>query len=188
MFGKLCQVIAVMAVSTCFGAASAQQGPVFLGSSSPKPARKAPGASLMVICDVACTWSVDGKPGGSMAAETPATIVVDAGQHELIAATPDGLDKYQKQFHVSSGGQQSVMVELKQIRDARVQAEKIAEEKKEEEERKAAALKKLQEQQAQAALDDTKQGYTLFMQQRYVESKFYSERACTNGNLAACKL
>lgn len=190
MTAEMPKWMAVAAVLLCAGTIAAAQagGPIYTGKSKPAPVHKpaaSASASLTVICDLACHWDVDnGKAKGDLAAGASAKVAVDAGQHSLIATTPDGFDQFQQQVQVKKGDQAPVIVELTPVRNARLEADRAAEAKKAETAREQAA----QQAQQQAGVEDTRQAYQLYLQRRYVESKPYAEKACTAGNLAACKL
>jgi TPR repeat protein len=193
MMAVIRKAVTLAAVFLWAGTISAQQAggpPIYVGKSNSTPAHKtAAAASLTVICDLACHWDLDqGKSKGDLKAGVSAKVPVGAGEHTLTVTTADGLDSTQQQIQANRGEQKPVIVELTPIRNARLAAEQAAEEKKEEAAREQAALQKQQQAQQQASLEDTRQAYQLYLQQRYVESRPYAEKACANGNLAACKL
>jgi TPR repeat protein len=190
MTAEIRNVAVLAAFFACTALMPAQQGgaPIYVGKGKPVPAHRVT-TSLNLICDLPCTWNLDnGRAKGSLQPGVSERVPLEAGQHTLAATTTDGLDQTLQKIEVNRDEQKPVIVELTPVRQARLAAEQAAEEKKEEAEREREALEKQQQAQQQGALEDTRQAYQLYLQQRYVESKSYSAKACSNGNLAACKL
>ena len=106
--------------------AQKDEGPIL----RPKtPVTKPAGATLLVICDLACNWKLDGKERGIIAAGDSAAAKVELGEHMVVATTEDGLDKLQQLIEVKAAGQKVVNLELQPVRDARLRAERqLAEE------------------------------------------------------------
>jgi hypothetical protein len=120
-------VLVLMSAVMALSAAVAQQdeGPIQLPK--PKPAA----ATLLVTCDLACSWKLDGKERGSIAAGDSATAEVELGEHILVATTVEGLDKVQQLVEVKAAGQKVVNLELQAVRILRLEAEQEARDKDE---------------------------------------------------------
>lgn len=131
-------VIAVLALGT--GMAYAQQpqpaqqppqqdeGPILRPKTPPaKPA--AP--TLLVSCDLACNWTLDGTAKGHIDAGATVKAKISAGQHTVAAETEDALDKATNEITVKAAGKASLSFALQEVRDARLKAEKEAKDKAE---------------------------------------------------------
>jgi hypothetical protein len=95
----------------------------------------AAGPTLLVICDLACNWKLDGVAKGRIEAGASASANVVSGQHLVIAATEDGADQVKQLSEAKSGGQTVVSIELQPVRDARLKAEQQAKDKADQEAR-----------------------------------------------------
>ena len=62
-------------------------------------------ATLLVMCDLACNWKLDGETKGRIDAGGAAKAKVELGQHALVAVTDDGLDKVGKDIEIKTAGQ-----------------------------------------------------------------------------------
>lgn len=119
------------------GPLSAQQdaGPVL----KPKKATNKPiaSATLLVTCDLACNWKLDGEVKGRIEGGSAAKATVELGQHLIVAATDDGLDQIKQLSEVKGSGQTVVSIELQPVRNSRLKAEQETREKavREEQER-----------------------------------------------------
>jgi hypothetical protein len=122
-------VMAVVLTAAALAALAQQdEGPILL----PKPQHK-PAASitLLVMCDLACNWKLDGKVRGHIAAGDSTTVKVKVGEHLVAATTEDGLDKVQQLTEVKSARQKVVKLELQPVRILRLEAEQEARDKAE---------------------------------------------------------
>jgi hypothetical protein len=119
---RLAILALVLAVAITTGQLMAQQdeGPILRPK---KPVAKPAGATLLVMCDLACKWKLDGEAKGSIEAGGSAKAKVERGQHLVVAATEDGLDKLESETEVKTAAQTIVRLELKPVRDARLKAE-----------------------------------------------------------------
>jgi hypothetical protein len=124
-----------MAASATQLAAQRDEGPIL------RPKKPAP-ATLLVMCDLACNWKLDGETKGSIEAGGSSKAKVQFGQHVVVAVTEDGLDQDQQIIKVQEKGQTAVAIELKPARDVRLRAEQ-------EEQDKAAQKQREKERQAQ---------------------------------------
>jgi hypothetical protein len=90
---------------------------------------KPAGATLLVMCDLACNWTLDGETKGRIEAGDSAKAKVEIGQHIVIAVTEDGADKVKQFSEVKLSGQTVVSIELKHVRDVRLKVEQQARDK-----------------------------------------------------------
>ena len=100
-------------------------------SQTTKPAS----ATLLVICDLACNWKLDGEAKGRIDAGGSAKAKIELGQHLVVAMTEDGLDKIEKDIEIKTGGQTIMRLALQPVRDARLKAEQQARDKADQEAR-----------------------------------------------------
>jgi hypothetical protein len=146
---------AAVMVAACAAMAQQDEGPILRPKPQPKPAVS---ATLLVMCDLACIWKLDGKEQGRIAAGDSATVKIKLGEHVVVATSEDGLDKVQQITEVKAAGQKVVNLELQPVRDARLNAEQQARDKIAQQERDKAAQeardKAVQEAQEKAALAD----------------------------------
>jgi len=134
-----CALFTVMAVATLQAMAPQDEGPIL------RPKKPAP-ATLLVTCDLACNWKLDGEAKGSIEAGTSAKAKVQFGQHLVVAVTEDGLDQAQQIVKVQEKGQMVIAIELKSVHAARMKAEQEAQDKAAQEQ-----LEKDRQAQEQAA-------------------------------------
>jgi hypothetical protein len=114
-----------------------EEGPILLPK--PKPVAKLAGSKLLIMCDMACNWKLDGEAKGRIEAGGSAMANVVLGQHVVAAATLDGLDKVEDEIEVKSAVQMIVHLALQPVRDARFKAEQEARDKADQEAREKAA-------------------------------------------------
>jgi hypothetical protein len=124
---------AAMAVAVVPGMAQQEEGPI-LRPKKPiakpaSPTAKPASPTLLVICDLACNWTLDGAAQGRIEAGGSAKAKVELGQHVVAAATEDGLDKDEKELGIKAGGQTIVHIALRPFRDERLKAEQEAKDK-----------------------------------------------------------
>jgi hypothetical protein len=106
-----------MAVVVVPGMAQQEEGPIL--RPKPKPAA----ATLLVICDLACNWKLDGEARGRIDAGGSAKVKVEFGQHLVVAATEDGLDKAEEELNIKAAGLTLARLALVPVREARLKAE-----------------------------------------------------------------
>ncbi|MGB8261479.1 MAG: hypothetical protein WCE75_14055, partial [Terracidiphilus sp.] len=99
--------------------AQQDDGPVLLPKPMPKPK---PVTTLLVMCDLACDWKLDGEDKGRIEAGGAKKVPVTLGQHLVEAETADGLDKLRREVELKSAGQLIVHMDIEPIRGARVNA------------------------------------------------------------------
>ena len=134
-----------------------------------RPKKQAP-ATLLVTCDLACNWKLDGEAKGSIDAGGSAKARVELGQHALVAVADDGFDKVEKDIEIKAAGQTIFRVELQPVRNGRLQAQQDAD------------PVYLRDHAAERA----KEGQELYDQKRFEEAKPILKLACTGGEMAAC--
>jgi len=177
---------AFMATATVQLMAQQDEGPILRPK---KPAAKPTVATLLVMCDLACNWKLDGETKGHIDAGGAAKATVELGQHVVFAATDDGADQTQQFREIKVSGQTVVTIELKPVRAARLQAQqKNAQEE-------AARLQAQQNAQEEAArmrdLRDharvrLKEGKALYDSKRYEEARPLIQKACDGGDMVGC--
>jgi hypothetical protein len=154
-----------------------------------KPAAKPAAATLLVMCDLACNWKLDGETKDHIDAGGAAKARVELGQHVVVAVTDDGADQTQQFSEIKVSGQTVVAIELKPVRAARLQAQQNAQEE-------AARFQAQQNAQEEAAarmrdLRDhagvrLKEGGALYDSKRYEEARPLFQKACDGGNMDGC--
>jgi len=103
-----------------------EEGPILLPK--PKPVAK-PVATLLVMCDLACNWKLDGKPLGRFAAGDSVTAPLSMGPHIIDATTLDGLDEVKKEIEIKTNGQMNVHIALQAVQATRLKADQEARDK-----------------------------------------------------------
>ena len=151
----------LMLVSAVFalgaGIALAQEeGPILLPKPKPVVKPAAPSPTLLVICDLACDWKLDGKARGRISAGNSATAPLSLGQHLVVAATLDGLDKMEKDLDIEATKQTLVRIELAPAHDARLKTLQEAKNKADQQARDKAAEEAI-DKAAQEARDKAAQ-------------------------------
>jgi hypothetical protein len=149
------------------GMVMAQQSEVPILKPKAKPVTA---ATLLVMCDLACNWKLDGETKGRIDAGESAKAKVELGQHALVAVTDDGLDKVEKDIEIKTAGQTIFRVVLQPVRNDRIQAQQDTD------------PVYLRDHTAQRA----KEGQVLYDQHRYEDAKPLLEKACDGREMAAC--
>lgn len=75
------------------------------------------------MCDLRCDWKLDGVKQAQIEADGSVRVQVDFGEHIITAQTEDGHDSTRIQRTFKDSGQSIVPVELKPVREARLQLE-----------------------------------------------------------------
>jgi hypothetical protein len=112
--------VAISAVAAQ-GISQEDEGPILRPRQKPKHLA---GATLLVVCDLACNWRLDGEAKGQIDAGSSAKTRVEIGQHLVIATTADGVDQVKQLSEVKGNGQTVANMELKPVRDARFKTER----------------------------------------------------------------
>ena len=81
---------AAMAVAAVPGMAQSDEGPILLPK---KQIVKPVDSFLLVMCDLACNWKLDGAAKGRIEAGGSTRVKVELGQHMVVATTLDGADQ-----------------------------------------------------------------------------------------------
>jgi hypothetical protein len=131
-----CVLATAIAVAASQALAQQDEGPILRPKVQPA---KLTGPTLLVLCDLACNWKLDGEAKGHIEAGGSAKAKVVLGQHLVVATTEDGLDKVQQLTEVKTAEQSVVNIELQPVRDARLKAEKDAKDKADQEAKDRAA-------------------------------------------------
>ncbi len=145
------------------------------------------GATLLVMCDLACNWKLDGFAKGRIEAGDSAKTKVEPGQHVVIAMTEDGVDQTTQLSEVKSSGQMVVSIELKPVRDARLKAEqeeqeKVALDQQEKE------LREVERQKQLALKEILRQSEELYKDKRYAEAIPLLDKLCNGGHVESCEI
>jgi len=191
-------LVSVALLSSC-AAAHAQQGGDVTVIIKAKP-NQAALPTLLVMCDLACNWKLDGEAKGHIDAGKGARVKVEPGQHMVEATTDDGLglDQAKQPSTVKPTGQTMVNIELQPIRDARLIDEQEAlyeaaqaQAARQRAERaaldKAAQAQAAREQAERAApFNAQQQAVALYNQRRYREALALFQQACDAGLSQAC--
>jgi TonB family protein len=122
-------VALILVAASLLALAQSDAGPILLPKPKPVARPTAPSATLLVICDLACNWKLDGKAKGRIVAGESATTSVSLGQHVVIATTEDSVDRVLQIVACKANEQTVVSIELKPVRDARLKSEQEARDK-----------------------------------------------------------
>lgn len=147
-------------------------------------------ATLVVTCDLACSWSLDGQAQGHLAAGGFGRVKAQPGQHLIAAAASDGTERQDKDVTLETSRQSLVHFELQPLRDLRLAEDRTR--------RAAAELQAQQEAahrlQEQRRLENIRlagerytQGRALYEQKRYGEALLLFEKSCDGGNAGSCR-
>ena len=117
-----------------------------------------PKTKVLVTCDLPCDWKLDGEAQSRIPAGGSAAVPVNLGQHIVVAASADGLDRDEKDVNVQkSGVQVAVRIELLPLRQARLKTEQDARDRA----AAAAAATQQREEQARNQAAQNKRGARL---------------------------
>jgi hypothetical protein len=109
----------------------------------PTPVANQPQANLVVLCNLNCSWTLDGQPQGMLAAGRTLTVKVSLGEHMVTAASLDGADSDDTTVKAVSASQPvPARMDLLSKRNQRLQAEAV--------ERQRVAQEQAQQRQQQA--------------------------------------
>jgi hypothetical protein len=119
------------------------------------------GPSVLVVnCDLACNWQVDGTVQGTLQPGTPGLSQVTPGEHVVSATTIDGRDRTSQTVTGIGGTRMAVSFPLKQERDGR--------------------LSKITEA--------AEHGLEHYNQKEYASALPAFQEACTGGDGVSCRL
>jgi C-terminal processing protease CtpA/Prc len=140
----------VMVVAAGYALAQQDEGPI-LRPKKPVAKPAAVSATLLVVCDLACNWRLDGVAQGRIEAGGSAKAKVELGQHLVVAVTEDGLDKVEQVLDIEALKQTLARIDLGTAREARLKVEQAARDKATQD--KAAQDKAAQEERDKIALE-----------------------------------
>jgi hypothetical protein len=156
-----------------------------------RPKKPVAPATVLVTCDLACNWKLDGKPRGLIAAGDLAKAPLSLGQHLVGADTEDGLDKTVTEIQIKTTGQTIVHLVLQTVRDIRVKDEQEAQEKSQKQAAQEQAVREQQEKERQtqeraAHIEIERQAEVLYKDLRYADAKPLLDQACADNSAKAC--
>lgn len=93
---------------------------------APLPKLKPTSGTVLVVCDVACNWTLDGKTMGSLDGGEYKKAPVSLGHHVIGAVANGSADKVEQEVAIKSAAQVLVRLELQPVRNARVKAKQGA--------------------------------------------------------------
>ena len=166
----VCMLAGVLLQFATMASAQQDEGPIL----KPKP-KPVTAATLLVMCDLACNWKLDGEAKGHIDARGAAKARVEFGQHIVVAATEDGADQAQQSSEIKASGQAVIAIELKPVRAARLHAQQTAQEE-------AARVQDLHDH----AGERSNEGQALYDLKRYEEARPLFQKACDGGNMSGC--
>lgn len=180
-------LIVVLAALAAQGTAQQNDGPILYPNTQPKSSEQ---ASLLVICDMACNWKLDGESEGRIEAGGSARLSVEVGQHVVVATTEDGMDRVQQGVLAEGKSQLVLSIELKPVREARLKQELEQQAQKRRELEQAAHEQELREQKERerAAQEEVvRQAKALYEDRQYVAAIPLLDKSCTAGSSDACE-
>ncbi|HTW79114.1 MAG TPA: tetratricopeptide repeat protein [Terracidiphilus sp.] len=158
-------VICLLLVLFVHPVAAQNQSPAQPSGQAPK--KPSFPATVLVFCDLPCSWSLDGKSRGEIDSGNTGKAGVQLGSHQVVAQSLDGLDQVEKQVVIKEKGETTVQIELQSLRDSRVALEQQA---------NAA-------RPAEQAYEDAQM---LNAQQEFDKARPLFEQACNDGHANAC--
>jgi uncharacterized protein len=115
--------------------------------------------TLVVSCDLACSWKVDGEEKGSIQPGDAARAQVSPGDHMLVATSTDGRARTSQTVTGASGTSKLVTFSLQPIANSRSEAVKII----------------------------ADQGLTEYNQKKFSEAESDFQSACSQGDMPSCR-
>jgi chemotaxis protein histidine kinase CheA len=116
-----------------------------------------PKASLVVLCTLDCTWTLDGSAQGQLAAGRPTSMQVSQGEHIITASTVDGADSNDMTVTAESNRNVAARMDLATKRNQRLQLEAVQQRQQQQQQQQQAAQAEIarrqeaaRQQQAQA--------------------------------------
>jgi hypothetical protein len=143
--------------------------------------------TLLVMCDLACKWKLDGEAKGSIDAGGSTKVKVEPGEHMVEVTTEDGMIRLERPSTVKPTGQTMVNIEFQPILDAQAEAEQQARDaaaKAQAAQARALAAKEQAERDAPA--NALRQGIAFYNQQRNSEALAYFQQSCNLGLAQGC--
>jgi len=146
-------------------------------------------ATVLVTCDLACNWTLDGEAKGRIEAGGSAKVKVELGQHIVIAVTEDGVDKVQQNSEIKANGQTIVSIGLKPVRDTRLKAEQEAQDKAAREQQENELREKERQKQEQLAHEEiVRQSEAFYKDKHYAEAIPLLYKLCNGGHVESCEI
>jgi hypothetical protein len=183
---RILTVAAGLAFVCLAGVAQAQDGPPVIPPhphATPKPQPKpAANTALLVTCDLACTWTLDGEAKGPIEAGHMAKASAGPGEHIVEATAVGSPDRLQKDVTLEAGHQAVIHIELGPVRDARVAAEQVRQQQEAAQLQEAMRLADLHDHAEQ----NYKAGDSFFDNQKYSDALPLYMKACEGGYAAGC--
>jgi len=148
--------IGIFSLRPQMAVAQQDDGPILRPRVNPKPVQPL-AATLLVICDLDCTWKLDGVAMGPIAAGSSAKAKIELGEHLVVAFSRDGLDTAEVDRTVKETGQSIVQIKLRPVREARLKAEELRQSADREKAERAANERAEREREASLAAEKAKQ-------------------------------
>ena len=149
-------------------------------------------STLLVTCDMACNWALDGEEKGRIDAGGSAKAKHEIGQYTVFAATEDGLDKTWQLVKIVEKQQTVVPIELRPVREARLKVARQAANKELTEETAQERAAREQTTQLQELRDHAaerlKWGLELVKMMRYDQASPLLQKACDGGEMEGCAI
>jgi serine/threonine protein kinase len=122
------------------------------------PLANQPQANLVILCNLDCTWTLDGEPKGQLAAGRPASVKVAVGEHLVTATSTDGSDATDLSVNAAAAQNIPARMDLLTKRNQRLQAEAVERQRAAQVQATQAAQQRQQQiQQQQAAQIEARQ-------------------------------
>jgi len=181
----LCFAVCVFATTALAGAQS-NEPPVLrphphsTGSTKPATAK----GTLLIRCDLACTWSFDGDPKGVIEADGMMKIAAEPGQHLVLATAQNGPDRVEKEVDIEAGRQTLLRVDLQPLRQARLgnQPPPVQQQKPVQQQHGTTSSSELKAH----AEENYKKGDALYDEKRYLEALPLYAASCEGGYAQGC--
>jgi TPR repeat protein len=134
-------------------------------------------ATMTVLSDLACTWTLDGVAKGTAQADESVNVEVAPGPHSIQAVGEDKLDTLKVDFTIEPATQKLVQLQFIPARAIRQDAE--AEARRQE-------LLAQQALTSQSSAEKFKEAVAHFEKREYAPAKPVFSTACTGGDVKAC--
>jgi hypothetical protein len=200
MTGIIVRFVTVLAFLSTLAFAQDEAVPLPKPSPSAKPkttstVSKSSGATLLILCDLECRWTLDGDSSGHLQANTSVKVKVEQGDHLLSVKSIDGLDADEQKLVIKGTAQTLVKTSLSQIRDSRVaKAEQQRDSlERERQQQQASAERERQEQhdlaereRQEEALAPIDRGIERYKSEKYSDALPFFQAACESRSALGC--
>jgi TPR repeat protein len=146
-------------------------------SKTPTEPSKGRAATLILLSDLPCTWTLDGVAKGKIQPDESVNAEVAPGPHSIQAAGDDKLDTLKIDFTIEPATQKIVQLQFIPARAIRQDAENEA--------RKQRLLER-EALSAQSPDEKFKEAVAHFEKREYTPAKPVFSSGCTGGNVVAC--